>query len=275
MAGNARAAGASVTSRALSILGAFDPLHPSLTLSDIARRTGIPLATVHRLSGELETWGALRRGYDGRYRIGLRLWELGSLSQALTSAREMALPHLRKLYERTGEDSYLAVPDGSDAVFVEYLGGRRAGTAGPRRRLRHPLTGSAAGLALLAHRGAGASGPRTRLAEVRRRGWALTRDHEVPGLLALAMPVVAVTGTADMAIGLCAPTTDRLARWREELSLTVAAVQRDLACRDSPAPAGPVTEDDGADDFTAGLPGLPESGRGERMAVRLSVRLGG
>ena len=47
---------ASVTSRALDLLGAFDPDHRSLTLSALARRAGMPIATAHRLVGELRRW---------------------------------------------------------------------------------------------------------------------------------------------------------------------------------------------------------------------------
>ncbi|MFD0491986.1 helix-turn-helix domain-containing protein [Saccharopolyspora spinosporotrichia] len=57
MAGNSRDAGRSVTARALSVLTAFDIDHSRLTLTAIARRAGIPLATAHRLVRELEHWG--------------------------------------------------------------------------------------------------------------------------------------------------------------------------------------------------------------------------
>src|SRR3954453_14068676 len=82
MAGGSREAGRTVTSKVLAILGAFDSGHPQLTLSDLARRSGVPLSTVHRLVGELEEWQALSRAPDGRLRIGLRLWELGQLAPA-------------------------------------------------------------------------------------------------------------------------------------------------------------------------------------------------
>lgn len=80
MAGNSRDSGRSVTARALSVLTAFDVEHTRLTLTGIARRADIPLATAHRLVGELEAWGALQRDDGGQYSIGLRLWELGMLT---------------------------------------------------------------------------------------------------------------------------------------------------------------------------------------------------
>jgi hypothetical protein len=61
MAGNTGAAGATVTSRVLALLGAFDPEHRALTLTELAQRADLPLATAHRLVRELTEWGALTR----------------------------------------------------------------------------------------------------------------------------------------------------------------------------------------------------------------------
>ena len=58
---------------------AFQAEHPELTLSEISRRSGLPLTTTHRLVRELSAWGALERGADGRYHIGLHLWEIAAL----------------------------------------------------------------------------------------------------------------------------------------------------------------------------------------------------
>ncbi|OKJ94694.1 hypothetical protein AMK26_33440 [Streptomyces sp. CB03234] len=203
MAGNTREAGASVTSRALAILGAFDMAHQHLSLSDIARRTGLPLATAHRILAELVAWRALERGPDGRYRVGLRLWELGTLSVTRTRLRESALPYLQMLYEVTRTDVHLAVPDGSDVVYIEHLGSRRTGGPPGVVGMRVPLERSAAGLVLLAHGGGpDAPGPRPRLAEIRRRRCAVLADAVRPGMCSVAVPVTRGDGTAVAAVGL-------------------------------------------------------------------------
>src|SRR5699024_11692479 len=64
MAGNARHAGRSVTSRALAVLAAFDGRHRCLSLSQISRRAELSLTTTHRLLRELQCWGALKRRED-------------------------------------------------------------------------------------------------------------------------------------------------------------------------------------------------------------------
>src|SRR3954451_230400 len=69
-----------VVDRALSLLAAFDSGHRSLTLGELSRRSGIPTSSPLRLASRLREWGALERGTDGRFTIGLRLWEVASLS---------------------------------------------------------------------------------------------------------------------------------------------------------------------------------------------------
>ncbi len=124
MAGGARDLGRSVTSRVLAILGAFDAHHPRLTLTEIAGRTGMALSTVHRLVAELEEWRALRRGADGRYQIGRRLWELGQLVP--DPLQEVAHPWLQELFGGTGENVHLAVRDGVEVLYVDKVYGKRA-----------------------------------------------------------------------------------------------------------------------------------------------------
>ena len=72
MAGNTSTPGASVVSRALALLFAFDAQHRRLTLTDLAHRADLPLATTHRLAAELVAGGALVRRANGEYVIGRR-----------------------------------------------------------------------------------------------------------------------------------------------------------------------------------------------------------
>ena len=63
----------SVPGKMLGLLDLYSHRQSAYTLSELSRLSGLPLSTAHRLVGELERWGALERGSDGRYRIGLRL----------------------------------------------------------------------------------------------------------------------------------------------------------------------------------------------------------
>ena len=113
------------------------PPRPALSLTEISRRAGLPLATAHRLVGELTAWGALERDAAGSYHVGLRIWELAALAPRGPALREAALPFLEDLYEATHENVHLAVRDGLDVVYIERLSGRPA--VGVRSQVGRPL----------------------------------------------------------------------------------------------------------------------------------------
>ena len=222
MAGNTRDPGQSVTARALALLGAFDAAHPRLTLSDLARRTGLPLATAHRLARELEAWRALERDDDGLYHIGLRLWELGLLSPVASRLREVALPFMQELYEVTRENIHLAIRDGFDALYVEKLTGHRSVPIISRTGGRLPMHATGVGKALLAFADsqfiqAYCERPLERptrytivergrllreLNRVRERGYATTSEEMTLGSFSLAMPILDKAGAATAALGI-------------------------------------------------------------------------
>ncbi len=141
----------SVTSKVLSLLDAFSPAFPTLSLTELARRAGVSLPTAHRRAAELVDWGALERGADGRYRIGLRLYEVASLAPRGLGLREAAMPFLEDLYEVTHENVQLAVREGSELVFVERIAGWDAVPVRTRVGGRFALHATGVGLVLLAY----------------------------------------------------------------------------------------------------------------------------
>ena len=140
MAGNTSRPGATVTSRALALLGAFDDDHRRLTLTALAERAELPLPTAHRLVAELVAWGALARTPDGAYVVGRRLWDVGLLAPARTDLRELASPYLHDLYGATLATVHLAVRDGAEVLYLDRLRGSASvpivSTVGSRLPLR-------------------------------------------------------------------------------------------------------------------------------------------
>ncbi|MEV4757223.1 IclR family transcriptional regulator [Micromonospora sp. NPDC049559] len=259
MAGGTRDPGSSVSSRLLAILGAFDSEHPTLTLSEISRRTGLPLATAHRLTGELVEWRALQRGPDGSYRVGVRLWEVGTLSPLHTRLREVATPFLHDLYEATRENVHLGVRDGSEVLYVEKFTGHRAVPIISRVGGRLPLHATGVGKALLAFAGPAVitryvEAPLSRytpytitepgrlsreLDEIRRRGWAHTREEMSLGSCSVAVPVLDAERGALASLGIIVhglrPNLDRLVPALRTAADQVSA--RLAATRDDPYPS--------------------------------------
>lgn len=136
--------------RMLAVLGAFDTRHRLMSLSEIARRGSLTLPTAHRLVGELVAFGALERGSDGRYGVGLRLLELSALAPRGLALREAAFPHLDALRQRTGGNVHLGVRDGRAVVYVDAMRTRMRHGISSRVGDRWPMHATGTGLVLLA-----------------------------------------------------------------------------------------------------------------------------
>ena len=151
MAGNTSTPGATVTSRALALLGAFDEQHRRLTLTELAQRAALPVPTTHRLVGELVAWGALARTASGEYVVGRRLWDLGLLAPVQTGLRQLASPFLHDIYAATLATVHLAVRDGAEVLYLDRLAGHASVPVVSTIGSRLPLHSTGVGKVLLAH----------------------------------------------------------------------------------------------------------------------------
>ncbi|MFH9822207.1 IclR family transcriptional regulator [Streptomyces bobili] len=218
----------SAPDRLLSVLAAFDHAHPALSLTDISRRAGLTLTTAHRLVSALTEWGALERDASGTYHVGLRLWEVAALAPRGLALRQAALPYLEDLYEATHENVQLAVRDGSEVVYTEWLSGHSAVGVRIRVGARWPLHVTGVGLALLAHsppevQEAYCEAPlaactdhtltdpvrlRRVLAEVRRTGVAVSSRQVTEDALSVAAAVHGADGAVVAAVSVVVPYAD-------------------------------------------------------------------
>lgn len=202
-------AGPSVTSRVFAILNAFVPGEARLTLTQISGRTGLPMATAHRLVHELVRCGGLEREEGGTYRVGVRLWEIGSLAPVRGGLRELAIPYMEDLYEATHENIQLAVLVGLEAMILEKISGRDSVPIVTRVGGRLPLHATGVGKVLLAYSApevveAVTTGELKRyasrtivdadlllrdLAVVRARGYSVTSDEMTESAMSVGAPV--------------------------------------------------------------------------------------
>lgn len=200
-------AGASVTSRALAILAAFENSTGSLSVARIAQKAHLPLSTTYRLVRELEEWGGLRKGSDGKYQIGFRIWELGQL--AGRRLRDRAHPFLQDLFELTHENVHMAIRDGMQTLYVDKVYGSRKMPVVSRIGGRLPMHATAVGRVLLSaqpqwfidaylQRELEAPTPKTItdpklladiIADVQRDGFSVTHEQMRVGMLSMALPV--------------------------------------------------------------------------------------
>src|SRR5438067_11832277 len=108
--------------RAFNVLDALAEADTELGTNEIARRTGINASSVSRLLATLVAGGLVEHVQDsGRYRLGLRLLQLGNVVLARLDLRQIARPHLQALVATTGETATLSAPGERDAVTVDFV----------------------------------------------------------------------------------------------------------------------------------------------------------
>lgn len=214
MAGtDAASPGKSVTERAFAVLMSFDMRHRQMTLSQISRRSGLPVATTFRLLNHLEAIAAVERDPAGRYAIGPKIWELGILSPTHDVIGMGTRPLLLRLAIKSGMMVRVFVCNGEQALCVEEVLANGASAPGSGPGLTLPLVDSAAGHVLMGDMTPAARSalPLTRTAFARmeentaaaaERGWA--QQSDAAGHIEYAVPIRA-EGRPPMALSLSTP----------------------------------------------------------------------
>ena len=139
--------------RGLAILGCFTPKRPVLGIADIADDLGMSRSTTHRYVITLVALGYLEQGASRKYRLGLRVTDLGMAALNSTGLREHAHPYLEELRQRSSYTTSLSVLDGSDVLYVDRLPSFRRSQTGNlnlHTGSRLPAYCTAAGKLLLA-----------------------------------------------------------------------------------------------------------------------------
>jgi DNA-binding IclR family transcriptional regulator len=210
-----------VIDRVSAVLDAFDG-PGRLTLVEIARRTGLPRSSAHRILQHLLHLRWLRRtGHE--YALGTRLVELGSLAVHQDRLHQAALPFLHDLHRATGLTVPLAVLDRSDVVYLEKIGNSMHGAITTRVGGRQPAHCTAVGKAILADTDNAApldlTARKTRfsiaapaqlsaeLTKARDRGVAFDREELLRGIGCVAAPI-GDSGQPVAAVSVCGPMSE-------------------------------------------------------------------
>ena len=190
-------------------------------ISDVARAVDLPVSTVARLLGTLESLGAVVRiGDSGTYGIGAGIHALAGAIDASQTLVTRARPVLAELVARTGETSGLSVIEGDEVVYLDHVENTHEVTLRDWTGTRVPLHAVSSGLVLLAAEPAQfvarylarpparftnrtmtqASRIKRRLATIRREGHAWTIGEFDDGITSVAAPVVDAHGATIAAI---------------------------------------------------------------------------
>ncbi len=187
--------------RALSILDSFEDGEEQMPLARLAVKTGLHKSTILRLAGSLERFGYLRRGEDGRFRLGPSLWRLGALYRQGFDMGEQVRPVLRRLVDMTGETASFYVREGGERVCLYRRNSPRAARHHVDEGARLPLLHGAAGRVLIAFEG----GHDPTSMRVRSAGFHVSLGESDAEVASAAVPVFDTSGAVRGALSVSAP----------------------------------------------------------------------
>jgi DNA-binding IclR family transcriptional regulator len=216
----------SSVANAIRLIKAFSDEQYEIGISDLGKRLQLPKSTVHRLASTLIDAGMLEQNTEtGKYRLGLVIFELGSLVRRKMDFSSEAKPYLMSLREKTGETVHLAILDQTSIIYVNSLESKHAIRMTMDVGVRKPAYCTAEGKVLLAFQPpeaveriiAPGLPERTsntivdpdaflqELATIRTRGYAFDDEESELGLRCIAAPVRDYHGNVIAATSVAGP----------------------------------------------------------------------
>jgi IclR family transcriptional regulator, pca regulon regulatory protein len=240
--------------RALAVIRTFSADRPELTLSEIARHTGMTRAAARRFVLTLADLGYLGV-LDRKFYLRPTVLELGNTYLSVLSVPQAATPHLTHLSERLHETTSLAVLEGDDIVYVARIGPRRVISSGLTVGTRLPAYLTSHGRMQLAclpdeqlddYLARVRLEPRTaqtvtdpqvlrrRLLQARAQGWCLVDQELEEGVTSIAVPVRNGAGRVVASVNVGTHSRRLKATVLREVALeplqeTAAEIERDIA----------------------------------------------
>lgn len=215
--------------RAVSVLELLGESEGPLGLADVCERMSLHKSTAHRALMVLERCGLIERTPENRFRLGLKLYELGTRAVEQMDLRARVHPWFRRLSAQVGETVHLGVLQKTSVVYLDKIEpvNRRVWLAS-RIGASNPVYCTAMGKAMLAFLpGETASGiigrirfvrftPRTlitpealtrSLDRVRRRGYAIDDEEVELGVRCVGAPILNDSGYPMAAVSVSGPTS--------------------------------------------------------------------
>ncbi|HEY3129025.1 MAG TPA: IclR family transcriptional regulator [Acidobacteriota bacterium] len=200
-----------VLDRALGILDVLAREGSGIALVEISTQLGLHKSTVHRLLRVLERHRVvIKDSQNGRYRLGFRLFELGSQAIEQLDIRERAQPYLKNLVLQTGETAHICILDHGEMLSVANVESVRTIRTPSTVGRRTPAHCTAVGKALLAFLTDGeledfikknplkgytgktitsATALKAQIESVRERGYAIDDEEIEEGLRCIGAPI--------------------------------------------------------------------------------------
>jgi IclR family acetate operon transcriptional repressor len=203
--------------KAIDLLDLLAASRDGMKLGELSARAGYPKSTVHALLSTMRDRGLVTQRDDGRYALGLRLFEYGSAVSRGFDIAALSRPYLERLSNLTGANAVISMIDGAGVVAFDYAASATGIQILPEIGVRLPLHATSQGklalsclssgkaLGLLKQHGAIPYTPHTiaepetlmrELETIRARGYAVEDGEYKIGLRSVSAPVYDSAGEA-------------------------------------------------------------------------------
>ncbi len=208
--------------KAMDLLACLAGAGAPLSLGELSRRTGMPKATVHGLLAAMRASAVVEQsGEDGKYRLGIRLFEYGCTVSRSWNVLEAAVDPMRHVAEETGESVSIAALDRGDVLILDSANARSNFRVVSERGARLPVHCTSQGKLLLAylppaqrrsllrecdfaaytpHSHTSSQALESEMEQILASGYAVENGELRIGLRSVSAPVFDVKGTAAYAV---------------------------------------------------------------------------
>jgi DNA-binding IclR family transcriptional regulator len=252
-----------VLDRIIQVLSCFTSASPDLRLLELQARLGIHKSSLFRILEAMRGHRLVESDpATGKYHLGLRLFELGSLAVARLEIAQAAMPPLEWLVGRTGETAHLCVRDGAEVVYIAKVESKHVLRMPSGVGRRNPAYCTGVGKAILAflpdedleryvqRTHLKAFTPQTitspdqllaNLRATRNRGYAVDDGELHEGLRCVAAPVRDHSGAPIASISIAGPSVRmakaKLPKYALDVMKAASMISEDLGYRGTRRPA--------------------------------------
>jgi DNA-binding IclR family transcriptional regulator len=213
--------------RAFAVLDLLGESETPLGLAQVALSLQLHKSTAHRFLMVLEKHRMVERTVGGKFRLGLRLFDLGNRAIEQYDLRERAQPHLRRLVAETEETAHLCILEGAHVIYIDKIEPARSVRMITRIGASNPVHCTSVGKAMLAflpeerltdilgrlrferytnHTLSTVEALRAEIEKTRRRGYAVDDEEFEEGLRCIAVPVLDVQRLPVAAVSVSGPS---------------------------------------------------------------------
>ena len=240
--------------RAVAVLEMLGESDTPLSLAEVCQRMGLHKSTAHRSLMVLERSALIERTPENRYRLGLKLYELGNRAVEQIDMRTRVHPFFRRLASQVGETVHLGVLQKASVVYLDKIEPNRRVCISSKTGTSNPVYCTSMGKAMLAFQPPQAIEqivstihfvrytPKTlgskeallkALERVRRRGYAIDDQEIEVGVRCIGAPIFDEKHRAIAAVSVSGPTSRITAQSMPEIAERLL-----LCCREISASLG-------------------------------------